>query len=297
MITRFQDESFAALLPDTKEEAERYYDTVRAAANVMLDSGVPEGSELEREDLETSSEDGFDLYKLIVGRKGAKEQVPVIALVPPDFTGEAVLWIHQRGKAGLFDEKGKPQDAVQELLDSGYAVVGTDVFLTGEFVADGEKPKYPAVDEKYAGYTFGYNRPVLANRVRDILTVIGTLTEDENVGTIHMIGTGEAGTWALLARALTGKLVDKSVVEVGGFGFGNVKSLDDPMLLPGALRYGGLGGLAALAAPNNLVIAGTEKTPEDELSPLQKVYSATGGKLTLIPGGLNMKQAADRLMD
>ncbi len=296
-ITRYQDQTYERLLPTSKDEVERYAKTIRAAANVMLDSGVPTGDQLEREDLETSSEGGFDLYKLLVGRAGAGEQIPVIALVSPDFSGDAVLWIHPEGKAGLFDDNGKPLHAVNELLESGYAVVGADLYLTGEFVADGEKPNYPKINEKYAGYTFGYNRPVLSNRVRDILTVIGTLIEDENVGTVHLIGTGEAGPWALLARALAGDRIDKTVVDAGGLGFSRIKSLDDPMLLPGALRYGGLGGIAALAAPEKLIVAGTKNIPERELEPLKRVYNAAGGKLTLIDDDLTMKQAADRLLE
>lgn len=297
VITEYQDEAFAALLPETKEGVERYYQVVRTAANVMLDTGVPEADELERQDLGTDAEVGYNIYKLLVGRKGAKEQIPLIALVSPEFDGEAVLWIHPQGKAGLFDDQGKPQPAVQDLMDAGFGVVGTDLFLTGEFVAVGEKPKYPQVDKNYGGYTFGYNRPVLSNRVRDILTAIGTLVEDDNINTVHLIGTGEAGPWALLARGLAGGLVKKTVIDAGGFGFSKIKSFDDPMLLPGALKYGGLGGLAALAAPDKLTIAGTKDVPRSELRALTTVYKASEGKLSLEDGPLTMKQAAAKMIE
>ena len=295
-VTEYQKQMFDSLLPKSKADVARYDETIRAAANVMLDTGVPAAMDLEREDRDTAHESGFDIYKLLVGRTGAKEQVPLIALVSPNFTGAAVFWVHPEGKAGLFTEDGEPRSAVQDLLDEGFAVVGADLFLTGEFVAEGEKPKYPALDEKYAGYTLAYNRSVLANRVRDILTVIGTLVEDENINTIHLIGTGEAGPWAMLARGLAGRTVDKTIVDANGFGFESVISINDPMLLAGALKYGGLGGLAALAAPAELTVAGTKGVPTAELQPLKTVYDAAQGKLTLIDEKLDMNRAAELLL-
>ncbi len=295
-VTEYQKQMFDSLLPKSKADVARYDETIRAAANVMLDTGVPAAMDLEREDRETVHESGFDIYKLLVGRTGAKEQVPLIALVTQNFNGEAVFWVHPDGKAGLFTEDGEPKSAVQDLLDEGFAVVGADLFLTGEFVAEGEKPKYPALDENYAGYTLAYNRSVLANRVRDILTVIGTMVEDENINTIHLIGTGEAGPWAMLARGLAGKTVDKTIVDANGFGFESVTSINDPMLLAGALKYGGLGGLTALAAPADLTVAGTKGVPDAELKPLKTVYDAAQSKLTLIDEKLDMNRAAELLL-
>ena len=72
------------------------------------------------------------------------------------------------------------------LLDKGFAVVAPDVFQTGELkgLATQENPKkkgpppdpkdfdrYP-VNTSFAGYTYSYNHPVFANRVRDILTTV-----------------------------------------------------------------------------------------------------------------------------
>jgi hypothetical protein len=54
------------------------------------------------------------------------------------------------------------------------------------------------------------------------------------------------------------------------------------MLLPGGLRYGDIGGLAALAAPAELTIYGAPAGAADaQLKPLAAAYRATGGQLTL----------------
>lgn len=295
-LTQDQQKLLQSLLPSTKKEAEKYREVIGTAAAVMLDRGVPKVVELERKDLESKQADGFTIQRSIVGRKGAREQVPLIVLTSPQFDGRCVLWVHPDGKSGLFDANGKPKPSVQKLLDGGYGVVGADLFLTGEFVAAGEEPKYPEVNKSYAGYTLGYNRSVLANRVRDILTVIGVLVEDERVKTIDMIATGAAGPWGLLARALADDAVVKTIADARGFSFGNVNSLDDPMLLPGALKYGGLGGLTALAAPHQLTLAGTKGIPQTELQTLNRMYQATGGKLAQLSGTLTMKRAADELL-
>ena len=64
---------------------------------------------------------------------------------------------------------------------------------------------------EFAGYTFGYNRPLVSNRVRDILTVIGAIRKYPMYQKVHLVGTGEAGPWVILARALAGDEVTRSI--------------------------------------------------------------------------------------
>jgi hypothetical protein len=182
----------------------------------------------------------------------------------------------------LFGADGKPSPAVRELLAAGATVVSADVFLTGEFLADDLKPAPPRkVDETFAGYTFGYNRPLLAQRVRDVLTVIAGVAGYPQYTTLHLVGTGEAGLWVLLARAVGEEKVKRCVVDLQGFGFGKIAQMNDPRMLPGGLKYGGIGGLAALAAPGELILFGTKETPPQELAALRQVYQSARGKLTV----------------
>jgi len=60
------------------------------------------------------------------------------------------------------------------------------------------------------------------------------------------VGLSKAGPWALLARALAGKAVDRTFADLDWFRFGDVTTTADPMMLPGALKYGGLPAFAAL---------------------------------------------------
>lgn len=295
-LTKVSTKQFQTLLPKNAEQLKRYRNVVGAAARVMLDQGVPTG-----EDLTTTSEtqrlnDNLELMKGTLARKGTGEQIPYIVLIPKSFDGTAVIWIDGQGKSHLFDDNNAPKPAVKTLLDSGRCVVSIDPFLTGEFIKAGETPNYPKIDEKYQGFTFGYNRPVLSNRVRDILTVISSTYHHDAVVKVELIGTGEAGPWTLLAAALAGDHVTHVVADANGFSFANLKKTADPMYLPGALKYGDLGGLAALAAPTKLTLAGTEKLSTDQLKPLTTAYSTAKGTLSVQTESLTAAQAAEKLL-
>ncbi len=297
-LTQVANDQFAALIPKDSAGVAEFRRVVGAAARVLLDSGLPSNDDIRPVAKSTRTEIGdIRVSKSSVTRQGANEEIPIVALVPANFTGEAVLFVDDRGKSHLFGTDGKPTAAVRQLLAAGFGVASADVFQTGEFVEEPGKNPRPEFKDKFLGYPFCYNRPLLSNRVHDILTVLAAMRKRPEITTIHLIGTGDsAGTWALLARSLAGDLVAKTVVDVNGFGFSKITDTTDPQLLAGSLKYGGLGGLAALAAPAQLVVAGTEGVPAEELAPLTATYKATSGNLTLEPNRLTAEQAVERLL-
>ena len=90
------------------------------------------------------------------------------------------------------------------------------------------------VNEGYAGFTFGYNRPLLANRIHDILTAVACARAHEKTKKVDLVGFDSAGPWVLLARPLCGDAVART---------GNM-----PMPAP---REGVVGGHAVLAVGYN----------------------------------------------
>ena len=187
--------------------------------------------------------------KYLLGRKGRGEQIPAIGLIGAEFDGNVVVWIHPNGKASLFKE-GKLIPEAQRIVDKRAGILAVDVFLTGEF--DGAKP--PPVDKKYAGFTFGYNRPLLASRVHDVLTAVAFAKSHEKTKAVYLLGLEQAGPWVALARALCGDSVRRTAVDFNQFRFEDVKTTDDAMMLPGALKYSGLPAFAALTAPGELLV-------------------------------------------
>ncbi len=300
-LTKVADEQFAALLPKNKRGLAAYRRVVGTAARVMLDPGVPAPKDLNSKNAEKRIDETLTFGKAVVGRKSAAEQVPVVYLKPGSFNGRIVLWLDGRGKSHLFGKDNQPHADVEKLLKAGMAVASADVFMTGEFLADADQKFTPTVNAGYQGYTFGYNRPLLSNRVRDILTTIAFLETTLKAKSIDLVGTGRAGVWALLARALAGDHVDRTIADVQGFSFSTVSKTTDPMYLPGASKYGGLGGLAALSAPGALTLAGMTGDAKSELKPLAQVYRAAAGNLdagnlAVMEGGLNSKAVVSALL-
>jgi hypothetical protein len=165
---------------------------------------------------------------------------------------------------------GKLVAAAQAILDKQAAILGVDVFGTGEF----EDAMLPPTNDKYAGYTFGYNRPLLANRVHDILTAVAFAKSHEETKTVQLVGFDKAGPWVALARGLCGDAVARTAVDFDKFRYEKVRFVSDEMMLPGALKYGGLGALAALAAPGELFVHDHRGTGSGQW--LNAVYKAAG---------------------
>ena len=91
-------------------------------------------------------------------------------------------------------------DRLKALTDAGFAVTAPDLLGTGENVA----PKGWDVNKGYAGYTYGYNRSLLANRVHDALTLVAFAQTMVKAKQICVVGWDEFGTVAVLAKALAG---------------------------------------------------------------------------------------------
>jgi hypothetical protein len=190
-------------------------------------------------------------------------------VIGKEFDGTVVIWVHPAGKASLFRD-GKLVPAAQQIVDKKAAIFAVDVFLTGEF----QGAKAPEVDKKYAGFTFGYNRPLLANRVHDILTAVAAVKTYEKTKTIHLVGFEKAGPWVLLARALCGDAVARTAADCDQFRFEKVGETSDEMMLPGALKYGGLPAFASLCSPGELFVHNSEGTGSGQW--LESAYKAAG---------------------
>ena len=156
-------------------------------------------------------------------RCGSGDAVPTLGLVPKGFKGDAVIvWAHPDGKASLFEADGRtPVAAVRAAMASGAAILAPDVFLTGEFNLNGQKTALKPVknEETFATFNHGYNRTVLAQRVRDLTTAIAFAKGTLKPKAIHLVAFDGAGTWALLARALAGDTIARASIDLDGFDF------------------------------------------------------------------------------
>jgi hypothetical protein len=207
--------------------------------------------------------DGIRVETGALGRRGCNEAVPFVSLVPAGWNGSVVVWAHPDGKASLFDEAGRPVADVRRLLDAKLAVISADLFLTGEFAPDGKAAALPRPNgyekQKYAGFYYGYNRGVMANRVHDLLSEIALVRGWAGTRKVDLIASGNVGPAALLARALAGEAIASAAIDLNGFDFNQVKADDGPMMLPGGLKYGGICGFVPLCDSGETMLYGVRK--------------------------------------
>jgi len=238
-------------------DIEAYRRMMRPTIQVLLDEGPPSPEEVVVQTEEKSLPQNVTALAGTIGRNGRQEAVPYLLLKPQNSNGEMVIWVDGAGKSNLFDENGTIQSEVRKLLDAGYSVASADLFLTGEF----QHPEWGnaiPVNETYSGYTFGYNKTTIAQRVHDLLTTVAAVRKDSQLKKLHLVGTGGAGVWCLLAGSLLEDPVDSMIVNLDGFSFANITRTSDPNYLPGALRYGDIGGLGLLARSKLLAVGGIE---------------------------------------
>lgn len=228
-----------------KNSPSEYAALQRAALTAICGTSYPEPGSTKATQISFDQMEGYSIWKGTQTRKGSGDELPTIAIVPPQdkLSGVAIVWADAKGKAGLFTEDGKLIPAVQKHIESGNAVVGVDVFLTGEWNLPGKPTPVPMVPQKYhkdvpfLGYWLGYNRSIPAQRAHDLLTTIAHLKQRKDVKEVWLMDAGNASPWANIAAMLAGDKLAKATLHSQDIDFTRVNSPEHAMLLPGGLKY------------------------------------------------------------
>lgn len=207
----------------------------------------------------------------VIARVNSDERVPCRAVIPAGWNGTVIVLAHPHGRAAI-GAGGVDEGIVKQAADRGAALLVVDVFQSGSFVrraapaTSSMASTKPNPNPPYAGYVNGYNRTVIAERVHDVLSAIALARSWPGTRSVRLAGLGEAGPWALLARAIAGGVIDRAVVDLNGFEFDHIRSDSDPMLLPGALKYGGIRGFMPLCSEGATLVcnAGGRAAPHVE---------------------------------
>lgn len=284
-VTRESDRQIAALTPTDAASMEKFREVVGGAFETIIGRRLDQVGPIERRKVEEVDRDGYIYYKDVIRAGWHGEELPVVSFFPDRALAnkQAVIWIDGRGKSSLADRQGRIAPEVRRLLDAGKAVLSADLLYQGEFLADGKPLAQARVStnpREYAGYTFGYNHPLFAQRVHDILTLIA-FARSEQCGAelVHLVGVNGAGPWVAAARAMAGAGVDGAAIDTEGFRFTNLSSYRDVNFLPGAVKYGDLPALLALSAPHRLFVCGET---EESLRIAIAAYAASGQRQNLI---------------
>jgi dienelactone hydrolase len=271
---------------DAKSLAE-WRKTVGGAIDAILGRTLPAAKDLDFEQTEESDQGTYVRMAGLLKNKSRGEELPLAYLVPNTWNGRAIIWLSEKGKAALFADDGSPAEGVKPLLASGTAVIGVDLLYQGEFLADGQPvTQNRAVNNprEFAGYTYGYNHTLLAQRAHDVMTVVAFVKlVGEAPKSVEIVALDGTGPIAAVALANCGGAVDRAAIDTHGLRFGKLMDYRDVNFLPGGAKYGDLPGILSLAAPAQLWLAGETA----ESAPLTaQAYSAAGagGKLAFHPG-------------
>ncbi len=292
-MTRDAETKLAELVPHDAASLEAWRQVVGGAVDVMIGRDLETAGDVQFEKTHEDESGAVYQYVGLVRNATHGEAVPVVFLYPKQWNRRVVVWATPEGKRGLWDADGRLKAAVQRLLEAGTCVAGIDLLYQGEFLADGKPPQRQRMVGKalgnYAGFTFGYNHPLFAQRVHDLLSLIAMIRNDEHAPErVDLVGLGGAGRWVAAAAAQAGAAVGRVVVDTSAFRFASLKATDDVDFLPGIVKFGDLPALLALAAPREVLVLGEgERLP----SIVEKVYAAAGQRANVQSDGASDDRA------
>lgn len=279
------NKQIAALTPKDAAGLKEYRRVIGGALEVMIGRAFPAAGATDFEKTDEVSKDGYIQFTGKLKLKAQGEELPTVGLLPTNWNKQAVLWFDGEGKSKIFSSDGAPVADVARLLKAGYALGSIDLYLTGEFTEDGKAiSQMPIVKNprEFAGFTLGYNHPLFAQRVHDVMTLTSsTKNHPEKPEKIHVVGVNGAGAIVAAACALSGDAVSSVAVDTAGFRFGKITEIRDVNLLPGAVKYGDVPALLALCAPTKLAVAG--ETAEST-TVAAAAFKAASGSIKYLPG-------------
>jgi cephalosporin-C deacetylase-like acetyl esterase len=206
-------------------------------------------------------------------------QVPALDFIPGELRKGAplVLYLHGEGK-GSDAAAGGP---IEKLVEAGNRVVALDLRGLGETAParPGKgRPNYFGAEWKEAFLGLHLSRPLLGQRVHDVLAVVATLQPEAPNG-FHVIGIESAGPVALHAAALDGRIgrltLERALTSWSDVAATAITHNQLANVVPGALKVYDLPELAGLVAPQPLTIRGARNAAGREVAQedLDKAYA------------------------
>ena len=304
-LTETSGRQIAALVPGDVGGLAEFRRVIGGALESLLHTSLPSPGEVSSTGYGETTIEGRGLHKLTLRRKGSGEEVPALFLKPANWNGVAIVAVNPEGKSALFSRPdgegsaGTLNGITRAVLETGAAILAPDVFLTGEFLPEearavpdigptGPDSRLFKKDSRrhagFVGYSYGYNRTLLAERVHDILTVIAHARALPGCKSVHLAAGREAAGWIVLAGALAGPAVSKIILGDHRLtDYDSMRSHDHPDFLPRALKYGGMPYFMALCAPTPLWLL-SEGAPGEVVRAAYRAAGRPDGLRHLPPG-------------
>ena len=269
-------------------------EVIRPAVEVLIGRSYAKAGEVQWQPAEEQDRGTYVTHTGTLLNKTHGEEVNVTCLCPNQWNGRVVVWLDGSGKSAVSGKNGV-NPAVENLVQAGTAVLGADLFNQEGETA--EHTRVVANPREFAGYTFGYNPALFAQRTHDVLSIGSFLHHAESgpcpshkVESIAVAGWNGVGPIVAAAGALTGKAIDRIAIDAEAFRFAQILDYRDPMFLPGGAKYLDLPGFIALQAPRPLWLAGEGSTPATVSTAYQA--ASRSNELTIFTGEEEKQQAA-----
>jgi hypothetical protein len=154
---------------------------------------------VERKDAVTRN--GYRIERLVIQRTG---EPPIAALLftatQPQAKLPVTIYVDGRGKAA----DAQPGGAIEAIVAQGRTVLSIDIRGCGETADQGGRAPYSKGDHRTAMWSLHIGRPLLGQRVEDVLTAADALAHRSDVDSerIELVGVAKGGPVALHAAAL-----------------------------------------------------------------------------------------------
>jgi dienelactone hydrolase len=211
--------------------------------------------------------------------------VETMFLYPKKWNDDVILWLTLKGEESIIHADGKLSPSAAQMLKRGYAIACPELYLPGATqnpnVYAPDKRKSFGDYEGFAGYHYGYNPAIFAERVRDALALIGEIQHDKKhrADKILVAGVEGAGVIAVAATALASTVVQQLASDTDGFRFAKLDNVWDVNFLPGAVKYGDVPAMLALCAPVKTTVIGETK---GSAAGLAAVFATAGGEVDFV---------------
>jgi len=190
-----------------------------------------------------------DGRKILIGRSGKGDRVPLLVLAPHvKGNGKVVVMATPNGPRNVTDAEGRATGLAAALLLRGFTVVVPELYQTGGLY----QRDIAAKRNYFTNFFTTYNRTDAQERAQDLVT---TIAYARSLGKkVTLCGFDRAGLWAMLAAPAA----DVLVADTQSFNSLNeTLLLADDLFSPNLLRLGGFDGIVALAAPKPVLLHNT----------------------------------------
>ena len=266
------------LHPKAKADAEKAREVVGKAWEVMIGAKLPKKGESNF--ALGTKEDKGDHFILRGVTNCGSHAIDCTFIYPKNWNNDVALMLSLKGEESIIDKNGDMTGTARKLLAEGIAVACPKLYLQGATKNPNVYAARKQAYEGFAGYHYGYNPSLLAERVQDALAMIAMIRDHGQHRTehIHVFGIEGAGALAAATTALARDSVASATIDTEGLRFGKLTNVWDVNFIPGASKYGDIDGMLSLCAPVKLALTDSDKSG---LTAVKATYEAMGAQLEL----------------